>query len=174
MEERLVHEASRWERTADQRLAIMVDVQNMFYSAKYQYNKKLDFRALMDTIVKRRRLIRAVCYVVKSPDIDQTSFLSFLTQAGYEIRIKNLKFMPDGSTKGDWDMGIAIESIAIAEKVDVIALVSGDGDFCALVEMLKARGVRVEVYSFPSNTAEELKASATEFFPLDANVLLYT
>ncbi|MCC7478435.1 NYN domain-containing protein [bacterium] len=157
----------------DQRVAIFVDVQNMYYAARNQYQRRLNFEALMERIVSGRRLARAICYIVQSPEVDQSSFISFLLQAGYEVKSKELRRRLDGSAKGDWDMGIAIDSIAIADKVDVVALVSGDGDFSDLVRHHKARGLRVEVYAFPGSVSEELRAVATEFVLLDTSVLLY-
>lgn len=157
----------------DQRVAIFVDVQNMYYAARNTYQRRLNFEALRERIVAGRRLARAICYVVQSPEVDQSSFISFLLQTGYEVKAKELRRRLDGSAKGDWDMGIAIDSIAIADKVDVVALVSGDGDFSDLVRHLKARGSRVEVYAFPGSVSEELRAVATEFNLLDTSVLLY-
>ena len=154
-----------------QRVGVFVDVQNLFYSAKYQYSAKVDFSKLMGMCVKDRQLVRAIAYIVQTPDIDQSSFLNILEQIGFEIKSKDLRLRPDGTAKGDWDMGIAIDSVAMAERLDVIVLVSGDGDFVDLVHMLKSRGVIVEVLSFPSNTAEDLKAAATVYTPLDKNVL---
>jgi uncharacterized LabA/DUF88 family protein len=126
----------------DQRVAIFVDVQNMFYSARNLYQRKLNFEQLLLKITAGRRLTRAITYVVQTPEVDQTSFLNFLMQTGYEVKIKELRKRADGSAKGDWDMGIAIDSISIADKVDVVAIVSGDGDFCDLVRHLKAHGSR--------------------------------
>jgi uncharacterized LabA/DUF88 family protein len=157
----------------DQRVAIFVDVQNMFYSARNLYQRKLNFAQLLDLIVGERRLTRAIAYVVQSPDVDQGSFHYFLSQTGYEVKVKELLKRADGSAKGDWDMGIAIDSISMADKVDVIAIVSGDGDFCDLIDHLKARGVRCEVFAFPGSVSEKLRYTASEFVPLDANVLLY-
>lgn len=156
-----------------QRLAIFVDVQNMFYSAKALYQKKLDFEQLMHKIVSGRELIRAIAYIVQAPDVDQSAFINFLHQIGYEVKSRELKVRADGSAKGDWDMGIAIDTIAISDRVDVIALVSGDGDFSELVRHLKAHGMRCEVYAFPGSTAEELRYTATEYIPLDSDVLYY-
>ena len=127
-----------------QRLAIFVDVQNMFYSAKALYQKKLDYEQLLRKIVGGRELVRAIAYIVQTPEVDQKGFIHLLHQVGFEVKSRELKVRPDGSAKGDWDMGIAIDSISIAERVDVVALVSGDGDFCDLVRHLKARGVRCE------------------------------
>lgn len=154
-----------------QRVGVFVDVQNLFYSAKYQFHAKVDFSKLMDLCVNGRQLVRALAYVVQTPDIDQSSFLNILDQIGFEIRAKDLRLRPDGTAKGDWDMGMAIDSIAMADRLDVIVLVSGDGDFVDLVNMLKSRGVIVEVLSFPNNTAEDLKDAATLYMPLGKNVL---
>jgi uncharacterized LabA/DUF88 family protein len=155
----------------EQRVGIFLDVQNMFYSAKYKYRGKIDYHKLMVLISGERKVIRAMAYLVTTPEIDQSAFINLLEELGIEVKVKELKLRPDGTAKGDWDMGIAIDSISLCDKLDVIALVSGDGDFTALVEMLKAKGVRVEVYSFPANTADELKIAATEFISLDESIL---
>ncbi len=155
-----------------QRVAVFVDVQNMYYSARYQYNNKVNFEKLIEKTIRERKMIRAIAYLVQSDEIDQSRFEEILDQSGYEVKNKQLRTRPDGSAKADWDMGIAIDAIAIGEKVDVVCLVSGDGDFVDMVEMLKGNGVKVEVFSFPSSTAEELKQSATEYYPMDEEYLL--
>ena len=155
-----------------QRVGIFVDVQNLFYSAKYQHQSKVDFAKLLAICLNDRQLIRAITYIVQTPDIDQTSFINILTGIDYEIKSKDLRVRPDGTAKGDWDMGIAIDTIAMADRLDVVVLVSGDGDFCELIYMLKAKGVVAEVVSFPNNTAEDLKTAATLYIPLDKNVLI--
>ncbi|OGH59318.1 MAG: RtsE [Candidatus Lindowbacteria bacterium RIFCSPLOWO2_12_FULL_62_27] len=144
----------------------------MFYSAKYQHNAKLNFSRLKDTVVGGRQLIRSICYIVQTPEIDQTNFMKTLDVLGYEVKSKDLKLRQDGSAKGDWDMGIAIDAMSIAPRVDVVALVTGDGDFAELVWHLRGQGVRVEVYSFTQSTAEELKRAATVFCPLTEHVLM--
>lgn len=158
--------------TQNQRVGVFVDVQNMYYSAKYQYNGKLNFEKLIEETVRDRQLIRAIAYLVQSEEIDQTRFEETLVGMGYETKNKQLRTRPDGSAKGDWDMGIAIDAIAISRKVDVVCLVSGDGDFVDLVEMMKGDGVRVEVFSFPSSTAQELQESATQYYGMDESFLL--
>ncbi len=155
-----------------QRVAVFVDVQNMYYSARYQYSNKVNFEKLIEKTIRGRKMIRAIAYLVQSDEIDQSRFEEILDQSGYEVKNKQLRTRPDGSAKADWDMGIAIDAIAIGEKVDVVCLVSGDGDFVDMVEMLKGNGVKVEVFSFPSSTAEELKQSATEYYPMDEEYLL--
>lgn len=157
----------------NQRIGIFVDVQNMFYSAKHQHSARLNFAKLRDWAVSGRQLIRAVAYVVCSPEVDQSAFFSMLRTNGFEVKSKDLRVRPDGSAKGDWDMGIAIDTLALAGHLDVVCLVSGDGDFVDLVNMLKAQGVRVEIYSFRPSTAEELIQVADEFFEIGPNLLLY-
>lgn len=155
-----------------QRIAVFADVQNMFYSAKNVHSdSRVDYEKLLATVLKDRQLVRAIVYLVETEEVDQSGFKYNLRNFGWEVRSKQLKVRPDGSTKGDWDMGIAIDAIAISEKVDTVVLVSGDGDFTALVNHLKACGVRVEVHSFEWNTAAELIGAATEYYPIDEKIL---
>ena len=156
----------------EQRVGIFIDVQNMFYAAKHLYGSKLNFTRLLDYVSRGRPLTRAISYIIKTPEIDQSNFITMLRSNGYEIRVKELKQRPDGSAKGDWDMGLALDALAMSDRLDVIAIVSGDGDFVDLVNLLKARGVRVEVYSFPYSTAEELRHAATEFYQMGPEVVM--
>lgn len=159
-------------RPIDQRVGVFIDVQNMFYAAKHLYGSKLNFARLQDYVARDRPLVRSIAYVVQTPEIDQSNFLAMLRSNGYEIRSKDLKQRPDGSAKGDWDMGLALDALAMSEKLDVVAIVSGDGDFVDLVNFLKARGVRVEIYSFPYSTAEELRWAATEYFQMGTEMVI--
>ena len=154
-----------------QRVGVFVDVQNMFYSAKRLRNAKLDFSKLMDKAVRGRQLIRAICYVVDNPEIDQSNFTEMLKSNGYEIKTRALKQRSDGSSKADWDMGIAIDAISLADKLDIVVLVSGDGDFAELVYHLKSRGVYVEAISFKRSTSDDLINAADEHFQIEEDML---
>ena len=154
-----------------ERIGIFVDVQNMFYAAR-QHSGRLDFEKLMQAAVGDRRLIKAVAYVIQTPEVDQTGFVAMLQQRSYQVRRKDLRLRSDGSAKGDWDMGMAIDMIGIADKLDVIVLVSGDGDFVSLVNLLKEMGPRVEVFSFPHNTARDLMEVADRYYPIDDTLLI--
>lgn len=156
----------------DQRVAVFVDVQNLFYSARNMYDAKINFGKLLDFIRGERRLIRAIAYIVRKEGVDQANFENAIMRFGYEIQAKILKERPDGTAKGDWDMGIAIDAISMADKMDTAVLVSGDGDFVPLVEMLKARGCRVEVVAFERSTAAELKSAATLYLTIEESLLL--
>ena len=153
------------------RVGIFVDVQNIFYAAK-SFNARLDFEKLLELSVGKRRLIRAIAYVVQSPDVDQSNFISMLQQKSYEVKRKDLRQRSDGSAKGDWDMGMAIDIMRFVAKLDVVVLVSGDGDFVPLVELVKTLGPRVEVISFTYNTARDLINSADEHIPIEEALLL--
>lgn len=144
----------------------------MFYSAKNQYNAKLNFARLLEVAVGERQLVRAIAYVVEAPDSDQSHFIAMLRETGYEVKSKDLQVRPDGSAKGDWDMGIALDAISLADRLDTIVLVSGDGDFVDLVKCLQARGVRVEVYAFPYSTADELRLAADQFIEIGPDLLI--
>jgi len=154
-----------------QRVGVFVDVQNMFYSAKKLRNAKLNFAELMVRAVRGRQLIRAICYCVNSPDVDQTNFMEMLKNTGYEIRTKDLRTRADGSSKADWDMGMAIDAVSLADKLDIIVLVSGDGDFTDLVYHLKGRGVLVEAISFPRSTNEDLIKAVDVHIPIEDDLL---
>jgi uncharacterized LabA/DUF88 family protein len=155
-----------------QRVGVFVDVQNMFYSAKHLRNSKINFTNLMKAAVKGRQLIRAICYVVESEDHDQSGFTDMLKTNGYEIKTKVLRTRGDGSAKADWDMGIAIDAISLADKLDIVVIVSGDGDFIDLVNHLKSRGCFVESISFQRSTCDDLITAVDHFTQVDESLLI--
>lgn len=154
-----------------QRIGLFVDVQNMFYSARTLHQSKVDYSKLLGELTNGRNLVRAIAYVVQKPDVDQKGFLEALRRAGYEVRVKELATRDDGSTRGDWDVGMTIDCLSLAQRLDTIVLVTGDGDFVPLVEALKRYGCRVEVVSFEQSTSNELIRSCHEFLPIRADVL---
>jgi len=154
-----------------ERVGVFIDVQNMYYAAR-QLKGKLDFDALLQACVLDRRLIQASAYVVESKEIDQSGFIAMLQQRAIEVRRKTLKVRSDGSMKGDWDMEMALDVLDMAPKLDVVVLVSGDGDFTSLVKRVKSMGPRVEVVAFPRNTAKSLLEAADRFLPLDRRAMI--
>lgn len=153
----------------DQRVAVLVDVQNMYYSAKNLYDTKVNYSKLLRAAVAKRQLTRAFAYVIKADTPDESNFFEALRKIGFEVKIKELKEFYGGQKKGDWDMGMAIDAIKIADKNDAVVLVTGDGDFESLVNHLQANGVRVEVMSFGKSTARELREAADNFIDMDDN-----
>ena len=161
---------------ASERVGIFIDVQNMWYAARQHYgiSARLDFDKLMQAAVGDRRLISAYAYVIQTPEVDQSGFVTMLEQFSYQVKRKDLRRRSDGSAKGDWDMEMAIDMIRMADKVDVVILASGDGDFVSLIQLLKELGPRVEVFSFPHNTARDLMEASDRYHPIDDSLLIST
>jgi uncharacterized LabA/DUF88 family protein len=157
-----------------QRIGVFVDVQNMYYSGRYMYNSKVNFKALLNEAVEGRTLVRALAYVIRTEDVGREEFFKVLENLGYEIKAKDIQIFVDGSKKGDWDIGIAMDMIEMAPRLDTLVLISGDGDFIPLVEHLqRAMGCRVEVLAFGKSASGKLKEAADNFIDLDENPKKY-
>ncbi len=154
----------------EQRVEVLIDVQNLYYSAKNLYHSKVNFQEVLKQAVAGRKFIRAFGYVVRTKTGEEAPFFDALSKIGIETRVKDLQEFYGGAKKADWDVGIVIDAIRTAPGIDVVVLVSGDGDFIALVEYLKNMGKRVEVAAFGRSTSGKLKESADEFIDLDTGV----
>lgn len=148
----------------DQRVAVFIDTQNLYHSARNLYNAKVNFGAIMDTVIGKRKLIRALAYVITTEAGDETQFFEALTKLGIETKTKDLQIFYGGAKKADWDVGMAVDAIRLAPKVDTIVLATGDGDFVPLVNFLKEHfGVQVEVISFGRSSSTKLRESCEDF-----------
>lgn len=162
-------------RNKDQRIGVFVDVQNMYYSAKNLYNKKVNFKILLKDAIADRQLVRAIAYVIKADVKDEQTFYSVLEEIGFEVRAKDLQVFYGGAKKGDWDVGIAMDVMRLAPKLDTVVLISGDGDFSDLLEHAKSLGCRTEVMAFGRTTSHKLHEVADFFTDLDKkNKYLFT
>ncbi len=152
----------------EQRVGVFVDVQNMYYSARALYNAKVNFKEILKEAVNGRKLVRAISYAVKAGEKDEENFHKALDGIGFEVKLKELQIFYGGNKKADWDVGLAIDTIELAPKLDVIILVSGDGDYIPLLEHLKrAMGCRVEVMAFGRSCSGKLREAADSFIDLD-------
>lgn len=158
--------------TKRENIALFVDSQNLYYSAKMSYGAKVNYEKLLRLIASDRNLVKAYAYIVQPPEGDVKPFAASLEHIGYIVKIKDVRTRADGSAKANWDMGIALDILGIIDYVDTIVLASGDGDFVPLVEFLRNKHKRVEIFSFPENTAYDLKEKADRFEPLDERVIL--
>lgn len=154
---------------SNQRVGVFVDVQNLYYSAKNLYHAKVNFRNILRDAVGKRQLIRAFCYVIKADMKDEHSFHEALEKIGYEVRSKDLQVFYGGAKKGDWDVGIAMDMIRLAPKLDSVVLVSGDGDFKDLLEYLQAHGCRAEVMAFKRTASSRILEICDRFVDMDQN-----
>ena len=158
----------------EQRVGVFVDIQNLFYSAKNLYNARVNFAAVLKEAIKERKIIRAIAYVVKTDEFKEKSFFEALEKIGYEIRVKDLQVFVGGAKKGDWDVGLSMDAIELAPKLDTVVVVSGDGDYVPLVEHLqKAQGCRVEAMTFGKSASSKLKESVDMFTDLDKTSARY-
>jgi uncharacterized LabA/DUF88 family protein len=155
-----------------EKIAMFVDSQNLYYSARTAFASKVNYEKLLRLVTGNRTLVKAIAYIVQPPEGVVKPFATSLERIGYIVKIKDVRTRADGSAKANWDMGIALDILGIIDAVDIIALASGDGDFVALLEFIKGKNKRVEVFSFPDNTAYDLKEKADRFEPLGENVIL--
>ncbi|NCO15219.1 hypothetical protein AUJ30_00245 [Candidatus Wolfebacteria bacterium CG1_02_39_135] len=153
----------------NQRVGIFIDIQNLYHSSKHLYSARVNYRELIKELLAGRQLIRAIGYVVKSETaLGESSFFEALTKTGIELRIKDLQIFPGGLKKADWDVGMAVDAIRMANFLDVVILVTGDGDYVPLVEYLKwGSGRGVEVAAFGRSTSAKLKEAADSFIDLE-------
>ncbi len=149
-----------------QRVTVLADAQNLYHTAQSVYSRNIDYSSLLSKAAQDRELTRAIAYVIQADSPDEDRFFDALTDIGFEAKIKAIKTFGDGSKKADWDVGICLDAITLAPKVDTVVLCTGDGDFAQLATHLRHEGVRVEVMGFQESTAEELVAAADSFIDL--------
>lgn len=156
-----------------QRLAVFVDVQNIFYTVKQSRGCHFNYQAFWDQATAGREVVRAFAYAIDRRDPKQIRFQQILESIGFEVKLKPFIQRSDGSAKGDWDVGITLDMIELAKEIDVAVLASGDGDFDLVVKKLRdPYGVEVEVYGARMLTALSLIQAATRFIPIEGNLLL--
>lgn len=171
-------------RHKEQRIAIFIDIQNLYHSAKNLYHGRVNYQELVKNLLSGRKLLRQVAYVVKSEGVaayeqaaepgtkiknsGEASFFEALEKTGLELRVKDIQVFMGGAKKADWDVGMAVDAIRMAPSVDVIVLVTGDGDFVPLVEYLKwGLGKQVEIAAFGRSASSKLKDSADLFINIE-------
>lgn len=154
----------------EQRVGVFVDIQNMYYSARVLYKKKVNFKNILTEGVSDRKLIRALAYGIKTLEGSEEKFLEAVEKHGFEVKTKDLQVFPGGAKKGDWDVGIAVDAIKMSKSLDVIILVSGDGDFIPLVQYIQnTTGCRVELIAFKESASSKLIETVDDFIDLSSN-----
>jgi uncharacterized LabA/DUF88 family protein len=158
----------------EQRVGVFIDTSNLYHSAKNLYKRKVNFGNVLKDAVAGRKLVRAIAYVITSEGGEEKNFFEALTKLGIETRTKDLQIFAGGAKKGDWDVGMAVDAMKMAPKLDAVILVAGDGDFVPLVEYLQSTsGVQVEVVSFGKSASMKLKEQADDFLDLSDNYRKY-
>lgn len=147
----------------NQRVGIFIDTQNLYHSARSMYNSRINYPEILEAAVSGRKLIRAFAYVIQSHQGEESKFFEALNELGIEVRMKDLQVFYGGEKKADWDVGLAMDIVRMVDKLDIVVLVSGDGDFTEVLKYVKSRGVRAEVMSFEGSTAAALLAETDHF-----------
>ena len=151
----------------EQKVGVFVDVQNMYYSAKNLYGSKVDFGKVLTTGVAGRKLIRAFAYVIKADVGAEKEFFGALEKIGFEVKEKGLQIFYDGAKKGDWDVGLCMDAVRMLPKIDVMILVSGDGDYTDLIDYAQSQGVKAEVLAFGRTSSNKIVEACDYFIDMD-------
>ena len=155
------------------RVSLLVDVQNIYYTTRQVYGCNFDYNAFWRQATVDREVVSAIAYAIDRGDERQRQFQNILRAIGFEVKLKPFIQRADGSAKGDWDVGITIDALECAGDTDVLVLASGDGDFDLLVERVRSKfGIPVEVYGVPRLTANSLKDAASRFVPIERELVL--
>jgi uncharacterized LabA/DUF88 family protein len=158
----------------EQRVGVFIDAQNLYHSARNLYKARVNFGAVLKEAVAGRRLVRAVAYVITTESGEEKNFFEALTKLGIETKTKDLQIFHTGTKKGDWDVGLTVDVMRMASRLDAVIIVSGDGDFIPLVEYVKNNtGTQIEIASFGKSTSSKLRESADDFIDLSLNPRKY-
>ena len=155
------------------RVSVFVDVQNIYYTTKQKYSRNFDYNKFWLQATLNRKIVKAIAYATFRRDQKQTEFQNILRAIGFEVKLKPFINRSDGSSKGDWDVGIAIDIMEYAQESDIVVLASGDGDFDLLLKKIKNKySITSEVYGVPDLSASSLKQEASRFIPINDSLLL--
>ncbi len=155
------------------KIAIFADIQNIYYTCQQAYGRQFNYRELWQRISADGEIVSAIAYAIHRGDNKQLKFQNALKEIGFTVKLKPFIQRRDGSTKGDWDVGITIDVLEAVKDIDTVVLLSGDGDFDLLLEKIsKDYSVNAIVYGVPSLTAKSLIDSASVYQPIDEDLLL--
>jgi uncharacterized LabA/DUF88 family protein len=157
----------------EQRVALFIDTQNLYHSAKNLYRAKVNFDAIVKAAVGDRKLVRALAYVVNTESGEEKPFFEALEKIGIEVKTKDLQIFFGGAKKADWDVGMAIDACKVADKVDAIIIATGDGDFIPLVEYVRSHGAQIEAITFGRSASSKLREFVDDFVDLDEDPKKY-
>ena len=155
------------------KVSIFVDVQNIYYTTKQQFKGSFDYNKFWKLVTFQRQVVGAFAYTTDRGNEKQIQFQNILRAIGFEVKLKPFISRSDGSSKGDWDVGITIDIMEYAPKSDVIVLASGDGDFDILINRIRnLHNNETEIYGVPNLTANSLKRVTSHYFPIDQELIL--
>ena len=155
------------------KIAIFVDVQNIYYTTRDAYGRQFNYRKFWQRISEQGEIVTAIAYATDRNLDNQIKFQDALRHIGFTVKLKPYITRNDGSAKADWDVGITIDVLDIAPSVDNVILLSGDGDFDMLLDKIKKDyKVKTEVYGVPTLTAGSLKDATDVFYRIEDELLM--
>ncbi|MEK9177032.1 MAG: NYN domain-containing protein [Patescibacteria group bacterium] len=153
-----------------QRVGIFIDTQNLYHSAKNLYHTRVNFGNVVKESLAGRILIRAIAYVASTEGGEERAFFDALIKLGIETKTKDLQIFSGGAKKADWDVGLAIDAVKLAPRLDAVVLATGDGDFVPLVEYLKySHGTQVEMIAFGKSASQRLREAVDDFIDMSGD-----
>ena len=156
-----------------EKIAVFVDVQNIYYTVKEGLKGKFDYNAFWKKLIEQNcEIMVAYAYAIDRNDQKQIQFQNILRGIGFEVKLKPFIHRSDGSSKGDWDVGIAVDMLEEYPNADRLILLSGDGDFDILVKKIISKGKQVDIFGVPQLTADSLINCASQFHPIDHSLLM--
>lgn len=154
------------------KIAVFVDVQNIYYTTRDTYGRQFNYRKLWEKISAQGDIVSAIAYAIHRGDDRQQKFQDALKHIGFTVKLKPYIQRRDGSAKGDWDVGITIDVMELARDVDTVILLSGDGDFDLLLKKISDTcNVRTEVYGVAALTANSLIDATDTYHRIDEDLL---
>jgi len=158
---------------AAERVSIFVDVQNVYYTCRQAFQSNFDYNQFFRRVTGDRILVKAYAYATDVGDEKQRQFQNILRGIGFTVHLKPMLKRVDGTTKADWDVGIALDVYEEAQNCDTVVLASGDGDFAVLLQRVRERfNTRSEVYGVTELTSNSLIQAADKFIAIDQHLLL--
>ena len=155
------------------KIAVFADVQNVYYTTRQAYGRQFNYRKVWQRISAAGDIVAATAYAIDRGDSQQIRFQNALKELGFTVKLKPYIQRSDGSAKGDWDVGITIDVLEEAGRVDRVVLLSGDGDFELLLTKIKQDyDVTTEVYGVPALTAQALIDVACVYHPIESDLLV--
>jgi len=156
-----------------EKIVLLVDVQNVYYTTKQAYKRNFDYNEFWRQVTNGREVVKAIAYAIDRGDEKQRQFQNILRAIGFEVKLKPFIQRADGTAKGDWDVGITLDAIEYGQQADTVVLASGDGDFdLLLLKLYTNYGIKSEVYGVPQLTAYSLINSASQYIPIEDTLLM--
>ena len=155
------------------KIAVFVDVQNIYYTTRDTFGQQFNYRLLWQELAAQGDVVIANAYAIQRSDDQQHKFQKALKHIGFDVKLKPFIQRRDGSAKGDWDVGITIDIMEAASGVDMVVLLSGDGDFGLLLKKVKHKySVMTQVYGVEKLTAQSLINAADVYHKIESSLLI--